>query len=129
MNGLICCLVFMQVDTSEQLRNVSKMKLYRYRYSREYLEHAGLATEDSEGEGHRSVGTRSKRGLTGSCQGVGELIVKAVKCLKPCFTSFNFISFNHFHFEHNLTTRLMRTHSLFWFFHCRMTWFFQMEKQ
>jgi len=50
VDGLICCLLFMQVDTSEQLRNVSKMKLYRYRYSREYLEHAGLATEDCEGE-------------------------------------------------------------------------------
>ena len=37
-----------QVDTREQLRNVSKMKLYRYRYSREYLEHAGLTTEEFE---------------------------------------------------------------------------------
>ncbi|CAH3183657.1 unnamed protein product, partial [Porites evermanni] len=35
-----------EVDTSEQLKNVSKMKLYRYRYSREYLEHAGLGTGD-----------------------------------------------------------------------------------
>lgn len=39
-----------QVDTSEQLRNVSKMKLYKYRYSREYMEHAGLDTSDCEGE-------------------------------------------------------------------------------
>ena len=38
------------MDTREQLRNVSKMKLYRYRYSQEYLEHAGLGTEDFEGE-------------------------------------------------------------------------------
>ncbi|XP_044184958.1 myelin regulatory factor-like isoform X2 [Acropora millepora] len=37
-----------EVDTREQLRNVSKMKLYRYRYSREYLEHAGLTTEEFE---------------------------------------------------------------------------------
>ena len=41
---------FFQVDTSEQLRNVSKMKLYRYRYSREYMEHAGLDTSECEGE-------------------------------------------------------------------------------
>ena len=34
------------MDSREQLRNVSKMKLYRYRYSREYLEHAGLTTDD-----------------------------------------------------------------------------------
>ncbi|XP_015769987.1 PREDICTED: myelin regulatory factor-like isoform X3 [Acropora digitifera] len=39
-----------EVDTREQLRNVSKMKLYRYRYSREYLEHAGLTTEEFEME-------------------------------------------------------------------------------
>lgn len=26
------------------------MKLYRYRYSREYLEHAGLGTGDCDGE-------------------------------------------------------------------------------
>ena len=38
------------MDTSEQLRNVSKMKLYKYRYSREYMEHAGLDTSDCEGE-------------------------------------------------------------------------------
>ena len=43
-------LVLIQVDTSEQLKNVSKMKLYRYRYSREYLEHAGLGTGDCDGE-------------------------------------------------------------------------------
>ncbi|CAH3183656.1 unnamed protein product, partial [Porites evermanni] len=36
--------IIVRVDTSEQLKNVSKMKLYRYRYSREYLEHAGLGT-------------------------------------------------------------------------------------
>lgn len=41
---------FFQVDTSEQLRNVSKMKLYKYRYSREYMEHAGLDTSECEGE-------------------------------------------------------------------------------
>lgn len=38
------------MDTSEQLRNVSKMKLYKYRYSREYMEHAGLDTSECEGE-------------------------------------------------------------------------------
>lgn len=38
------------MDTSEQLRNVSKMKLYKYRYSREYMEHAGLDTSDCEGK-------------------------------------------------------------------------------
>lgn len=38
------------MDTSEQLRNVSKMKLYKYRYSREYMEHVGLDTSDCEGE-------------------------------------------------------------------------------
>ena len=43
-------MVLIQVDTSEQLKNVSKMKLYRYRYSREYLEHAGLGTGDCDGE-------------------------------------------------------------------------------
>lgn len=39
-----------QVDTSEQLRTISRMKLYKYRFSREYLEHAGLKASDSEGE-------------------------------------------------------------------------------
>ncbi|XP_068760591.1 myelin regulatory factor-like [Montipora capricornis] len=39
-----------EVDTREQLRNVSKMKLYRYRYSHEYLQHAGLTTQDFEDE-------------------------------------------------------------------------------
>jgi len=41
---------FFQVDTSEQLRNVSKINLYKYRYSREYMEHVGLDTGDCEGE-------------------------------------------------------------------------------
>ncbi|KXJ12702.1 Myelin regulatory factor [Exaiptasia diaphana] len=33
------------VDSSEQLRNVSKMKLYRYSYSQEYLDIAGVNTD------------------------------------------------------------------------------------
>ena len=33
------------MDSSEQLRNVAKMRLYRYQYSREYLEHAGLDSD------------------------------------------------------------------------------------
>lgn len=38
------------MDTSEQLRNVSKINLYKYRYSREYMEHVGLDTGDCEGK-------------------------------------------------------------------------------
>ena len=37
-----------QVDSSEQLRNVARMKLYKYRFSREFLEHAGLSGEEED---------------------------------------------------------------------------------
>ena len=47
MNNVMCCL---KVDSKQQLRNVVKMKLYKYRYSREFMEHAGLGTDDCEGE-------------------------------------------------------------------------------
>ncbi|XP_022800882.1 myelin regulatory factor-like isoform X4 [Stylophora pistillata] len=39
-----------EVDTREQLRTISRINLYKYRFSREYLEHAGLRASDSEGE-------------------------------------------------------------------------------
>lgn len=40
----------LQVDTREQLRTISRINLYKYRFSREYLEHAGLRASDSDGE-------------------------------------------------------------------------------
>ncbi|RMX42872.1 hypothetical protein pdam_00005153 [Pocillopora damicornis] len=39
-----------EVDTREQLRTISRINLYKYRFSREYLEHAGLRASDSDGE-------------------------------------------------------------------------------
>ncbi|EDO26134.1 predicted protein, partial [Nematostella vectensis] len=38
-----------EIDTREQLRNVSRMKLYRYSYSQDYLEVAGLNTDPDTG--------------------------------------------------------------------------------
>lgn len=38
------------MDTREQLRTISRINLYKYRFSREYLEHAGLRSGDSDGE-------------------------------------------------------------------------------
>ena len=37
-----------KVDSREQLRNVTRMKLYKYRFSREFLEHAGLSGDDED---------------------------------------------------------------------------------
>ena len=39
----------LQVDSREQLRNVSKMKLYRYSYSQEYLDIAGVNIDPDTG--------------------------------------------------------------------------------
>ena len=37
----------LQADTRENLENVNNMQLYRYRYNKMFLQHAGLASEET----------------------------------------------------------------------------------